>query len=124
MTKLIYFTFIIMVLALAGCRQKVVRRDLILDATKPYKIPLIGNDGDKFRVNIQGHFSGKIKVASTGHKNELTEGNFSVYLDSIDLDLGFTEIYTDNTENTWYIRPVDAGVNKGTVTFSSTEVRW
>ena len=113
-----------MVLALASCRSKVIRRDLILDVTKPYKIPFFGKEGEKFGVNIKGQFVGQIKVGAVAYGNILTEGNFSVYQDSINLNMGFTNIYQDDDGVTWYIRPVNASANKGTVTFSLTEVRW
>ncbi|KAA6441428.1 hypothetical protein FEM33_02650 [Dyadobacter flavalbus] len=104
-----------------GCGIKKIEKNIILDVSKYNKIKFTGMEGDEISIKFKGVFTGRIKKAMTGNSDKLTAGNFTIYENSIDFDMGTMTIYQDNTGFTWYIRPV--GPAKGKISVSIIESR-
>lgn len=105
MTNSRLFILLIFLITFGCGNEKVNEKRISVDVTKPYKLSFIGMYGDKVHTKINGKFSGSIKVAMVGSSNKLTEGNFSVFKDSINLDIGMFNIYQDRTGFIWHVKP-------------------
>ncbi len=115
---LILFCLIIIL----GCgNENGIEKRIVHDVTRFNRFSFKGLRGEKVHFKINGRFSGSIKFAMIGSSNKLTEKDFSIYRDSINLDIGILNIYEDHTGFTWYVRPVNA--TNGKVLISITEYR-
>ncbi|AUD01370.1 hypothetical protein [Spirosoma pollinicola] len=93
-------------LGFSGCEQeKGVEKRILLDVTKSSKISFIGKSGDKVYTRINGKFSGSIKIAMVGNNDKLTDSSFTIFKDSINLNIGKHDIYQDNTGIIFYVKP-------------------
>lgn len=114
------FLFLLNLLLIFGCRDdEGVEKRTLVDVTKPSKVSFIGMDGEKVYTKISGKFSGTIKIGMVASGNKRAEGNFKIFKDSVNLDIGMHEIYQDSTRITWYVEPVNT--TGGKILISMTE---
>lgn len=118
---LILYLFLL-ISGIAGCvEKKIVKRKVLLDVTKYNKINFQGMRGEKVSIKFNGTFSGNIKFAMISSANKLTAKNFTVFKNSMNLDIGTVKIYQDDTGFIWYIRPKN--VTAGKIEMIMTEYR-
>jgi len=95
--KIITVTLLFSVIGITSCGIKQIEKNIEIDITKYNKKSFNGLRGEKFSIKLNGKFSGSIKFAMVSNSNKLTAKNFTVFKDSINVNMGEIDIYQDNT---------------------------